>query len=256
VTPLPARRILRRDRRGSSSPVVVETDEGLFLLKLRGAAQGPASLVAEVVVGGLADRLGLPVPARRVVTLSPETPTDDHNDELADLLAASVGENLGFRYLEQARALRLEDLERMDADFASQVRWLDWLTLNPDRTPENPNILADGGRFWLIDHGAALPFQHDWAAVTEGTPLRGELVRPHALDSVASRVAEWDPILTAELTRERLEAVVEAVPASFLAPLLPPGPAGSTLARRRAGYVAILWKRLRAPRPAWPPRVG
>src|SRR5262245_61167283 len=129
--PVEVVRVLRRDRRGSSSPVVVETTDGEWILKLRGAAQGTAALVAEVIVGGIADRLGLPVPERRVLRLAPDTPTDDRNDELADLLNASRGENLGFRFLDRARTPRPEEIARVSADFASQVRWLDWLVMNP-----------------------------------------------------------------------------------------------------------------------------
>ncbi|MEO6028182.1 MAG: HipA family kinase [Candidatus Binatia bacterium] len=241
--------MLGRDRRGGSSPVVVATSDGPHLLKLRGAAQGTASLVAEVVVGALADDLGLAVPARRVVTLTATTPTDDRNDELADLLAASHGENLGFRYLPHARHFVADDLARVTADFAAHVRWLDWLVRNPDRTPQNPNILLDETGFWLIDHGAALPFQHDWSAVTEATPLRAEATRPHVFDGVADRLAEWDPLLSAELTRERLATAVDAVPPSFLEPLLSVPATADALARRRAAYVAMLWKRLRGARP-------
>lgn len=241
-------RVLRRDRTGGSSPVVVQTDDGLFLLKLRGAAQGPSSLVAEVIVGAIADRLGLPVPERRVITLAADTPTDDRNDELADLLAASVGENLGFRFLEGARPFGRFDLEKVSVDFASQVRWLDWLTLNPDRTPENPNILVDGRRFWLIDHGTALPFQHDWAAVTEQATVRAEHARPHVFDTIATRVVEWDSLLTALITRDRLAEAVAEVPPSFLLPLLPSDRSADALDRRRAAYVAFLWKRLQGER--------
>jgi hypothetical protein len=244
-----ATRVLRPDRRGGSSPVVVETAAGRYLAKLRGAAQGTSSLVAEVIVGALADHMGLPVPERRVVTMDADTPTDDRNDELADLLAASVGENLGFRFLESARTVGSDDIARMDPDFASQVRWLDWLTLNPDRRVVNPNILVDGRRFWLIDHGASLPFQHDWASVTEDTPLRAEYNAPHALDAVATRVAEWDPILTGSFPRESLAAAVAQVPESFLRPMLPADATADTIQRRRAAYVAILWKRLQGPRP-------
>lgn len=247
-SPIPALRVLRRDRRGDSSPVVVATAEGEYVVKLRGAAQGTSSLVAEVIVGALADRLGLPVPPRRTITLDAETPTDDRNDELADLLRASVGENLGFRHLPNARPVRDDDFARMSADFASQVRWLDWLTLNPDRTPRNPNLLADGVGFWLIDHGAALPFQHDWERVTEDTPMRPDFSAPHALDAAATRLAEWDPLLTALLSREVLADVVAQVPDSFLRPLLPGGASAEPLDRRRAAYAAVLWKRLRGPR--------
>jgi len=188
------------------------------------------------------------VPRRRTLTLDAATPTDDRNDELADLLQASVGENLGFRYLPAARPARPDDLGRMSADFASQVRWLDWLTMNPDRTPENPNLLADGAGFWLIDHGAALPFQYDWARVTEDTPRRAEFAGEHALTAAATRLAAWDPLLTAMLTREVLADVVAQVPDSFLRPLVPAQAGGDGLARRRAAYAAVLWKRLGGPR--------
>lgn len=242
---LTARRILKRERRGSSSPVIVETDEGPYLLKLRGAAQGPAALVAEVIVGALADRLGLAVPDRAVVWLDAATPTDDQNDELADLLLASVGENLGFRYLEMARPFRATDLLEVSADWASQVRWLDWLVLNPDRSPQNPNILVEGRRYWLIDHGAALLFHHDWAAVTEQMPQRLEAPVPHLFQSTATRLREWDPILTDLLDREHLVAAVDLVPQSFLEPLIGLHSTAEHLLRRRAAYVAFLWKRLR-----------
>ena len=248
VPAVTARRILRRDLRGSSSPVVVETDAGPYFVKLRGAAQGTAALVSEVIVGALADRLELPVPPRRVVTLDSSTPTDDRNDELADLLRASVGENLGFRYLEAARPFRPADMERVSPEFASRVRWLDWLTLNPDRSPENPNVLVDGPRFWLIDHGAALPFQHDWSAVTEQMPEREESICPHVFDGAATRWAEEDAALTARLDREALGRAVEEVPESFLTPLLPEGATDDMLRRRRSAYVAFLWKRLRGRR--------
>ena len=216
-------------------------------MKLRGAAQAPAALVAEVIVGGLADTIGLAVPARALVVLEPATPSDDPNDELADLLRASAGENLGFRHLPKAHPFHPTDLANLSPDWASQVRWLDWLVLNPDRTAANPNILFEGRRPWLIDHGAALLFHHDWGAVTEESPLRPAPGGPHLLATMATRLEAWDPLLTELMTRERLEAILEAVPDSFLLPLLPPGAAREALIRRRAAYVAFLWKRLQGP---------
>lgn len=242
----PALRILRRDRRGSSSPVVVETAAGRFVVKLRGAAQGSAVLVAEVIVGALADFLGLAVPRRALVPLAPATPTDDANDELADLLQASWGENLGFEFLERAHPVHPTELAFVDRDWATQVRWLDWLVLNPDRTPASPNLLAHGRRGWLIDHGAALHFHFDWAAVTEQSPWRPE-APGHLLAPWATNLVEWDPILTGLLAREDLERAVAAVPDSFLVPLVPSPATPERLARRRAAYVAFLWKRLKGP---------
>ncbi len=240
-----ATRVLRADRRGSSWPVIVETADGLSFVKLRGAAQGTASLVAEVIVAALADRLGLPVPSRRVVTFPPGIPTDDRNDELADLLHASTGENLGFEYLEPGRPFQSSDMGLVSPDFASQVCWLDWLVLNPDRTPRNPNILVQGRRLWLIDHGAALPFQHNWTAVSEATPHRLWSVSGHVLAAAATRLRDWDPILTALLPRAALTDAVAQVPVSFLRPMLPDQADADRIERRRMAYEAFLWKRLR-----------
>jgi HipA-like protein len=247
--PLPALRVLRRDRRGSSSPVVIETPDGDYVVKLRGAAQGTAALVAEIVVAALADTLALPVPSRRIITIGASQLTDDRNDELADLLDASVGDNLGFRYLPTARPLQPWDLATIPLDFAAQVRWLDWLIMNPDRGPGNPNILVDGSRYWLIDHGAALPFQHDWQAVTETSPLRAAPAIPHVFDGITTHLAEWDPLLTALVTREALAETVALIPDSFLRPLLPPPWTAEAAERRRLAYAAFLWKRLGGPRP-------
>ena len=101
-----ALRIVRAIRRGSSSPVVVVTAAGLFLVKLRGAAQGIPPLIAEIIVAELAGSLSLPVPERAIVTLDETVPSDDRNDELGDLLARSRGANLGFRFLDGAVDLR------------------------------------------------------------------------------------------------------------------------------------------------------
>jgi hypothetical protein len=228
---------------------VVDTSDGHYVVKLRGAAQGTAALVAEIVVAALADALNLPVPFRRIITIGVAQRTDDRNDELADLLDASVGDNLGFRHLPTARPLQRWDLATVPLDFAAQVRWLDWLTMNPDRGPGNPNILVDGSRYWLIDHGAALPFQHDWDAVTEASPLRPAPAIPHVFDGLATHLPEWDPLLTALVTRETLAETVALIPDSFLRPLLPPPWSPEAAERRRLAYAAFLWKRLRGPRP-------
>jgi len=243
-----ARRVLRRDLGGSSSPVRVDAEGGPWQVKLRGAAQGTAALVAEVVVAGLADALGLPVPERRVVVFPPGLPSDDRNDELADLLRASEGENLGFRLLADARPLRADDLSGVPLEFATRVRWLDWLVSNMDRGPENPNILVDGRGLWLIDHGASLPFQHDWRSVTEDSPRRSPPAPRHVFDPLPLDLAARDAELTRTLDRNVLARAVARIPESFLAPLVAE-PTHEARERRRAAYAAFLWKRLRGPRP-------
>ena len=141
----PVRRVLSRLRSGSSSPIVVDTAGGRFVTKLRGAAQGPSALVAEVIVAELAEHLGLPVPERVSIELPIDVETDDANDELADLLAASVGQNLGFRWIDGASVWPAAEVGRIDDEFAVRVLWLDALVMNPDRTAYNPNVLLGPG---------------------------------------------------------------------------------------------------------------
>src|SRR6185503_11281063 len=108
-----ALRVLRADRGGSSWPVLIETDAGVFHTKLRGAAQAPASLVAEIIVGALADALGLSVPARALIDIPPDVPVDDPHQELADLLRRSIGRNLGFQYISHVRSFEPADVPRV-----------------------------------------------------------------------------------------------------------------------------------------------
>jgi hypothetical protein len=240
--------VLAADLRGSSWPVVVETGNGARFTKLRGAGQGVLPLVAEVIVASLAEAIGLRVPERCLVELPPEIESLNKRDELRDLLDASVGLNLGFAYLDGARMFTVDDVARVSEDDAAAIVWLDAFVMNPDRTARNPNLMWRRDALWLIDHGAALSFQYSWSDVTEAAPTRvfapGD---PHLLQSRVANIAEWDEILAARLTRETIERAVADVPDDFL---LAAGVAndGGALERRRAAYVAYLWKRLKSPR--------
>lgn len=243
-----ASHVLQRIRAGaSSSPVVVETPGGRFVLKLRGAGHGVLALVAELVVGSLAERLGLPVPERALVELEPEFRSDDRNDELADLLTRSVGLNVGFRLLDGARTPRPEELARVDDEFVARVLFLDGLTQNPDRTHANPNILFWNSRPWLIDHGSALPFQHDWSSVTEASPREPESYRNHVFADRVPLLPRFDDALARRVPRAALTDALSAVPDALLADSSHDAPD-----RTRAAYEAYLWKRLKAPRPFVP----
>lgn len=243
-------------RRGSSWPCMVDDETGMrWLVKLRGAAQGTGPLVAEVIVAELAEHLGLPVPARALVTLDDTLVSDDHHDELVGLVARSHGVNLGLAWLDGARELVPADVATIDAGLASRIVWLDGLVMNIDRTAANPNLLWWQGRWWLIDHGAALSFQYAWPALHEDAPRRPSLSPvPHLLAARANALAALDDELAARLSRDVLHAAVAAVPDTFLAALVGPGATADRLARARAAYVAFLWKRLRAPRPFVPRR--
>lgn len=246
--PLPrfdAERVQRRLRGGSSSPVVVSTPAGTFVGKLRGAGQGALALISEIIVAELAVLLGLPVPERVLLDFPSELPSDDRNDELADLLHRSAGLNLGFRLLDGALEATPKRLEALPDDFVARVLFLDGLTQNPDRTPANPNILFWKGQPWLIDHGAALLFHHDWSSVTEQSPREPTSYAGHLFEQRSAVLAGHDDELAARLDRPTLETAIGNVPDELIAAASP----GALAPRVRAAYHAFLWKRLRHPRP-------
>jgi hypothetical protein len=228
--------------------MLIDTDAGVFYTKLRGAAQAPASLVAEIIVGALADALGLSVPARVLIDIPPDLPVDDPHQELGDLLHRSVGRNLGFQYLPDVRSFDPLDVAHVDRELASKIVWLDGLVQNADRTVKNPNLLWSHGALWLIDHGASLGFQHDWPRVTEQSPRwNGWQPGRHVLGSRATELHVVDAALASRLHRGELESALDNVPDDFLSE-----DGHEARRRRRAAFVAFLWKRLQGPRPFVP----
>ena len=183
-------------REGGSLPAVVETvraDEvspgGAFVVKFQGAGQGAKALVAEALVAGLAQALDLPVPRPAVVTLAEGFGNAEPDPEIQDILRGSVGENFGLAYLAGALAFDpAADADRVDADLAAGIVWLDALTTNVDRTPRNTNMLLWHDRLWLIDHGAALYVHHRW----EGWQDR---IQSQCTNRISSRQPEpcWRP---------------------------------------------------------------
>jgi hypothetical protein len=231
--------------RGSSWPVLALADGQKVVVKLRGTAQGLLPLVSEIVVGVLADALGLATPERCLVEMPPQLGSDDPHEELRDLLERSHGLNLGLRYLEGFRNVTVGDASRIEPELAARIVWLDALVQNPDRTPKNPNLMIKAGKIQLIDHGAALDFHHAFWRVTEQAPRdAGQFVAEHLLQVSEQQLQAADSALAPKISREVLEHALSEVPDDFLAPLGSENPA-----RQRAAYVAYLRKRLHAPRP-------
>ena len=148
-------------REGGSLPGIVETDDlGTYVVKFRGAGQGLKALVAEVIVGEIGRAIGLRVPDLRAVTLDARIAKYEADEEVQDLLTASVGLNLGVDFL--PGSFGYDGSSPLSPQEAARVLWLDAFTANVDRTWSNPNLLVWHGRTWAIDHGAALYFHHSW----------------------------------------------------------------------------------------------
>jgi hypothetical protein len=235
-------------REGGSLPGLVEADDdGLYVVKFRGAGQGPRALVAEWLAGELARAIGLAVPDLVAVEMDPGLGDAEPDEEVQALLEASGGLNLGMDFLPGAltfnpAASTARDL--IDPAVAADVVWLDALVTNPDRTAVNPNLLVWHGRPWLIDHGAALYIHHTWREPDAHARGRFERIRDHVLLPYAAPIAEADARNAPRIERPLVEDLVAAIPDLWL-PLDPV--AGDAEAQRRA-YVRYLAIRLEAPR--------
>lgn len=254
MTPLPplprvtATRYAQPLREGGSLPAVVDTDDGLYVVKFRGAGQGPKALVAELLVGLMAGLLDLPVPPLALVDLPQPFGRSEPDPEIQDLLRQSHGLNFGVRYLDGAfnfDASAAADL--VTPEFAARLVWLDALVTNPDRTHRNPNLLVWQRRLWLIDHGAALYAHHDWAGVTP-EKVRGpfRLIVNHVLLAQSEGLEQIDAVATAALGGDALRSLVSAIPDELLTGPEYAGDVGPE--GHRARYLAYLDARLQAPR--------
>jgi hypothetical protein len=243
---LPAARVTRYVtplREGGSMPAIVEaSDCGLYVLKFRGAGQGPLVLVAEVIAARIARALGLAVPDLVLLDLDPALGRNEADPEIRDLLRASAGLNLGVDYLPGSVMFDPAAREEVDAGLASAAVWFDAYLTNVDRTARNPNILRWHRALYLIDHGAALYFHHNWPSAGEAAGSRFAAVRDHVLLPWASRIEDADRRLRPLVTPAVLEEAVAQVPAEWLLP----EPEAPAVAARRAGYVDFLTRRLAA----------
>ncbi len=226
-------------REGGSLPGLVEADDdGLYVMKFRGAGQGPAALVAEVAAGELARRLGLLVPDLVVAELDPALARAEPDIEIQELAEASVGENLGVDFLPGALPFTPAAAASIDPGLAADIVWLDALVTNVDRTARNPNLLVWHGRIWLIDHGAAFFRQHRVEPLAATAEREFPMIADHVLLPYAASLAEADQRLA--------EPAADAV-ASALA-LIPDAWLGAGAAARREDFRAFLSSRLVAPR--------
>ena len=199
-------------REGGSLPALVEADNlGTYVMKFRGAGQGPLALVAEIIAGELARRLGLRVPDLVLADLDPRIPGSEPDPEIQDLLRASEGLNLGVDFL--PGSFGFDPLGwTAEPEFASQVLWFDALVHNVDRTWRNPNLLVWHGHIWLIDHGAALYFHHNWPTADPRRPFDA---REHVLRDRATRLAEAHAQLAPRITETLLKDVTALVPGEW-----------------------------------------
>ncbi|MEG3631805.1 HipA family kinase [Streptomyces poriticola] len=208
-------------REGGSLPGLVETDDletddlGTYVLKFTGAGQGRKTLVAEVVCGELARRLGLRMPRLVTVGLDPVLGLGEPDPQVQELLKGSAGTNLGMEFL--SGALGFDPLAfTVSAEEAGRIVWFDALVNNVDRSWRNPNLLHWRGATWLIDHGATMIWQHHWPGA-EASAARSYDASDHALAPFAPDVAAAAADLAPRVTEDLLAEVTAEIPDVWLA---------------------------------------
>jgi hypothetical protein len=207
-------------REGGSLPAIVEADDlGLYVLKFRGAGQGPLALVAELIAGEIGRALGLKVPELVLVEVDAALGRNEPDPEIRDLLKSSVGLNLGLDYLPGSATFDAA-ADRAEADLASEAVWFDAFVTNVDRTPRNPNLLWWHKVLYFIDHGAALYFHHNWESL-----------------ETSARIQEAAQRLIPRLSEGLFTEVIGQIPDDWL---------DSDRAERRSGYLEFLARRLEA----------
>lgn len=225
-------------REGGSLPAIVEADDQfLYVLKFRGAGQGRKALIAELIGGEIARALGFKVPEIVFAQLDIAFGRIEGDEEIQDLLKASVGLNLGLHYL--SGSITFDPLaKKIDQLLASKIVWLDSLLLNVDRTVRNTNMLWWNKELWLIDHGAALYFHHswqDWELPEKPFPK----IKDHVLLPLASELSPANSTFRAILTPEKITSIVSMVPDEWLSG----DPFTSPLEHREA-YIRFLTTRV------------
>jgi hypothetical protein len=203
-------------REGGSLPAIAEADdEFLYVLKFRGAGQGVKSLVAELIGGEIARLLGLKVPEIVFAQLDPAFGRTEPDEEIQDLLKASVGLNLGLHYLTGSITYD-PAVSAIDALTASRIVWLDCLLTNVDRTARNTNMLFWNKELWLIDHGASLYFHHSWGNWEEAAQRPFTQIKDHVLLPWATRLDEVDQANRTILTPEHIKNIIALLPDEWL----------------------------------------
>jgi hypothetical protein len=238
-----ATRYITPFREGGSLPALVEADDGeLYVIKFCGAGQGVKALVAELIAGEIGRTVGLPIPELVLIELEAGFGLNEPHEEIQDLLKASIGLNLGVRFLPSAFAYNPLMEPPPAPNFASEVVWFDAYVTNVDRTPRNVNMLIWEDELWLIDHGAALYFHHDWNNYLARSHTPFSFIKQHTFLKHASDLPGADARLLPHLNEQVLGEIVELVPEAWLG-----GEAQfATIEEHRAGYVNYLVSRLNA----------
>jgi len=228
---------------GGSLPAIVEADDdGMYVLKFRGAGQGPKALIAELVAGEIARAARLPIPEIVLIELDPDLARTEPDPEIQELIKASAGLNIALDYL--PGAVMFDPLAEKPAPrLASDIVWFDAFVTNVDRTPRNANMLMWHRQLQLIDHGAALYFQHSWTDYLQRAADPFTRIKDHVLLPFAQELQEADTRMSELITARVVEDIAALIPEVWLSS----DTVFATSRANREAYTKYLQQRLTQP---------
>jgi hypothetical protein len=230
-------------REGGSLPAIVEADDlGLYVVKFRSAGQGPLALVAELVAGEIGRALSLNVPEIVFVELDAALGRNEPDAEIRQLLKASAGLNIALDYLPGSTMFDPAARDAVSSAEASMTVWLDAYTQNVDRTPRNANLLIWHRKLYLIDQGAALYFQHNWATMSEKIDSPFNQIEQHVLLPWAAEIEKAAALAQAKLNEQVFAGITSQIPDEWLEAIS----GEQTADEKRAAYTEFLVRRLAA----------
>ncbi len=230
-------------REGGSLPAIVEGDDlGLYVVKFRGAGQGVLALIAELIAGEIGRALGLRVPEIIFIEIDAALARNEPDYEIRQLLKASAGLNLALDYLPGSLTFDPAAHDTATPEEASLTVWFDAFTQNVDRTPKNANLLLWHRKLYLIDHGAAFFFHHDWPTMRNKIASPFVEIKHHILLPWASDIARAAAIAREKLTPSVLREIVGQVPDAWLEAV----PGGLSAKQRRSDYLDFFAARIEA----------
>lgn len=223
-------------REGGSLPAIAEADDDfMYVLKFRGAGQGVKSLIAELISGEIARAIGLKVPEIVFANLDEAFGRTEPDEEIQDLLKASVGLNLALHYLSGAFTYD-PVVTKIDARLASTIVWFDALVTNVDRTVRNTNMLSWRNELWLIDHGASLYFHHAWQDPVAQAKKSFPQIKDHVLLPQATELESTDILMHSILTTEHIKNIIDLIPDEWLTG----DPENISSSEKREGYFQFI----------------
>lgn len=203
-------------REGGSLPALAEADDDFkYVVKFRGSGHREKALIAELLGGEIARKLGFLVPELIFLQLDEAFGRTEGDEEIQDLLQASRGTNLGLHFL--SGAINYDsNVMKINTDLSSKIVWLDAFITNVDRTFRNTNMLMWHNELWLIDHGSSFYFHHSWDNWEKQAMSPFTFIKDHVLLPNASELKKVNEELKNLLDENFIQELVQLVPNEWL----------------------------------------